>query len=159
MAFSEYLENFDGPLARLVRACFPKPLPDPWPKEVDDEVRSLDAVPVCIDCLYPQVDHRWFCPHCGRPNGEYVTVMPFLQLFAVGEFFRKGVIGPPEKRKGVVFFLVLYSLCEYNIFAPLYWFWLIRRGIGKPICQERRIDLVFAADAPAPARQAPGRAL
>jgi hypothetical protein len=147
MTLSEYLQSFDGPLARLVRRwCrqwFPAAPPDPWPEQVDEDARSPDAVPLCIDCLRPQTGLGWFCPHCGHATGEFVTLMPYLQIFAAGEVFRKGVIGPPEKRKGVLVFLFLYSFGEYSVFAPLYWFWMIRRAMGQPICEERRKDLTL----------------
>jgi hypothetical protein len=111
---------------------------DPWPTEIDVAVRDREAVPLCINCLFPQEAHRWFCPHCGFPTGDYVAVMPYLQVFVVGEVLRKGVMGPPERRIGVQLFLVLYSLAEYTFFAPIYWFWMLRRALGKPICLEYR---------------------
>ena len=151
MTLSEYLESFDGPLARLVRRWFrqwfPKAPSDPWPKDVDEDARSREAVPLCIDCLHPQTGHGWFCPHCGHATGEFVTLMPYLQIFATGEVFRKGVMGPPEKRKRVLVFLFLYSLGEYSVFAPLYWFWMICRATGQPICNEQRKDLAWEEQA------------
>ena len=147
MKLSEYLASFDGPLAHLVLGFCPEVPPDPWPEDVDAAVRSLDAVPLCIDCLCPQEGHRWFCPHCGKATGEFVAWMPYLQLFLVGEIFRKGVLGPPDKRKGPLIFLVLYSLSEYAVFAPLYWFWLFRRARGRPICCEVRKPLQIEDDA------------
>lgn len=106
---------------------------DPWPAEVDAAVKAPSAVPLCTNCLYPQEHHRWFCPHCAFPTGDYVPLMPYLQIFVVGEVLRQGVSGPPERRPGVQAFLVLYSLTEYAFFAPLYWFWMLRRAQGKPL--------------------------
>ena len=78
----------------------------------------------------------WFCPLCGYPTGDFVATMPYVTVFLDGELFRRGVIGTPEKRKGVLIFLVIYSTASYTIFAPIYWFWMIRKAQGKPICHE-----------------------
>ena len=135
-------------LFRKIRAMAAEAPPDPWPQEVDVAVKAREAIPVCTNCLFPQEGHRWFCPHCGYPAGEYVTTMPYLQIFAVGEVFRRGVLGPPEKGFARKAFLVIYSVCEYAIFAPVYWFWMVRKSRGKPICTARREGLKFdeAAD-------------
>jgi len=129
---------FDGPLARLLLSAIPPGRPDPWPKEIDIAVRKPDAVPLCINCLYPQAAHRWFCPHCAHPSGDCVMFMPYLQIFCVSSIFRAGVLGPPDRRFGANFFLFLYSLTQYSFFAPLYWFWMLRKAQGKPICDENR---------------------
>ncbi|HVU36491.1 MAG TPA: hypothetical protein VHE61_23835 [Opitutaceae bacterium] len=52
-------------------------------------------------------------------------------------------MGPPERRKGVPLFLIIYSTYQYALFAPLYWYWMLRRAQGKPICAERRTDLTL----------------
>jgi hypothetical protein len=130
-------------LFRKIREIASKTSPDPWPQEVDLAVKARDAVPMCINCLYPQEGHRWFCPHCAFPTGEYVTIMPYLQIFAVGEVFRRGVIGPPETGFARKAFFVIYSASEYVVFAPIYWFWMARKARGKPICRARRDDLKF----------------
>jgi hypothetical protein len=129
--------HFNGPLARWLRRAL-TPTPDPWSAEVTTQVNSDSAVPLCPDCLLVQGPNRWFCPRCGFPTGDYVAVMPYLQVFVVGELFRRGVSGLPERRKGVQCFLVIYSLCEYTIFAPVYWFWMYRRSRGGPICVRLR---------------------
>ncbi len=131
---------YDGPLARLVRRMGAVRQPDPWPAEFDAAVRDPAAVPLCLNCLCPQKRHVWFCPVCGFPTGDYVATMPYLTAFLDGECFRKGVMGPPERRTGVLVFPVVYSTASYGIFAPLYWFWMVRRAQGKPICHERRWD-------------------
>lgn len=68
--------------------------------------------------------------------------MPYLQNFAVGEFFRRGVMGPPEPRLGIQVFLTIYSMSQYSIFAPVYWYWMMCRSLGKPIATEHRPELV-----------------
>jgi len=146
MDLSDFLSRYDGPLARWLRRLWSEFPPDPWPKDVDAAVRSSEAVPLCIDCLYPQEAHRWFCPHCGKPTGDYVALMPYLQVLVMGELFRSGVLGPPERRRGAQIFLVVYSAAQYGVFAPLYWFWMLRKAQGEPICQEVRKDLPFAEE-------------
>lgn len=134
--------RFNGPLAAAAARTWNGILrhgrPDPWPAEVDAAVRDPAAVPLCVNCLQPQAGHHWFCPHCGGPTGEYVATMPYLYIFQQGEFFRRGVMGPPERRVGVLVFQALYAAANYSFFAPVYWFWMVRRAQGRPICVERR---------------------
>ena len=130
-------------LVRKIRHIASTAPPDPWPEEIDLAVKDRGAIPVCVNCLYPQEGHRWLCPHCAFPTGEYVTTMPYLQVFAVGEFFRRGVIGPPAMGFIGLAAFVFYSASQYAPFAPIYWFWMIRRASGKPICSEHRKDLKF----------------
>jgi hypothetical protein len=72
---------------------------------------------------------------------DYVPMMPYLQVFVVGEVLRRGVMGAPDRRAGVYAFLILFSLSQYIFFAPLYWFWIMRKAQGKPICQVQRGDI------------------
>jgi hypothetical protein len=131
--------RFNGPLARLMR----QRTPDPWSLDVDRAMRGADAVPLCTNCLYPQDDGKWFCPHCDFPGGEYVATMPYLLIFPMGELLRRGVIGPPEKGFGLKLFFVLYSLAQYSLFAPIYWYWMARKASGRPICQAVRKEIPF----------------
>ena len=138
--------HFNGPLARLLREAFADKHPDPWPVEMDIAVRDYTAVPLCLNCLFPQGRHSWFCPQCAYPTGDFVTSMPYLPVFVDGELFRRGVMGPPEKRVGVLLFYFFYAGASFNFFAPLYWFWMIRRWHGKPICYEHRRGIQFEED-------------
>lgn len=133
---------FSGALTMAVRRWLTPP-PDPWPAEVASAVNSNAAAPLCTNCLAEQPPHRWFCAHCGFPNGDQIAVMPYLHVFVIGEALRKGVMGPPEKRRGVQLFLVLMSLAEYSLFAPVYWYWMYRRAVGRPINEERRPELTL----------------
>ncbi len=141
---------FNGPLARFVRNLFHRGPPDPWSREEDAAVRAREAVALCVNCLAPQPPHRRFCPECAYPTGEFVATMPYLTNYVVGEALRQGVIGPPERRVGVLAFLVLYSTTQYSIFAPLYWYWLYRRARGRPICQAVRKEPTVLTSGPTP---------
>lgn len=132
--------HFRGPLTDLLFGPPHETTPDPWPSEVDEAVRRRDAVPLCVNCLSPH-GHHWFCPHCGFPGGEYVTVMPYLHVFATGEALRRGVLGPPENNLPQTAMLVLFSAANYGPFAPLYWFWMSRKAAGRPICEIHRREL------------------
>ena len=138
--------RYNGPLTRFIRNTIALGRSDPWPADIDAEARDPRAVPLCLNCLCPQERHVWFCPVCGYPTGDYVATMPYLPALLNGEFFRRGVMGPPENRIGVQVFLVVYSAASYLFFAPLYWYWMIRRARGKPICFEREWDFEIEGD-------------
>jgi hypothetical protein len=131
---------------------------DPWPLEIDQAVRKRDAVPVCVDCLCPQESHGGFCRHCGFPTGEYVTSMPYLQIFAVGEFLRRGVTGPPDKSLFRQLGWAVSSMTQYSIFFPVYWFWLVSRACGRSIGQPHRVDLRFEDEEIAESNEDPSSA-
>ncbi len=146
--------RFNGPLARLLLPVSGS-TPDPWPAEIDAAAKQRDAIPLCLACLCPQETPRWLCPHCAFPAGNYSATMPFITVFVEGELFRRGVSGPPERNIGQTLFLILYSIASYNLFAPIYWFWLFRKATGKPISEGYRREYIPAAvagedDAPAP---------
>lgn len=128
--------RFNGPLARAVRAIFSAPHPDPWAPEVDAEVKAPSAVPLCISCLSPQPPHRWLCQCCGFPTGDFAPMMHYVQIYALGDLLRRGVTGAPERKIGVQVFLVLLATSQYGIFAPVYWYWMLRRARGRPIRAE-----------------------
>jgi hypothetical protein len=142
--------RYQGPLARALRRWWNSGFVDPWPKEIDEAVRRPDAEPVCLNCLMPQERHFWFCRECGHPGGEYLTVMPYLHIFTIGELMQRGVVGPPERRFWVTCGFVVVSTMEYTIFAPLYWFWMLRRALGRPICVrgEARLSIEESAENP-----------
>jgi len=139
MSFLErYLAQYDGPLARLVRATFQNARPDPWARDIDIAVRARDVPALCLNCTFPQEGHQWFCPNCGFPAGEFVTTMPYLYVFVLGEVMRRGVIGPPERSFPRTVSYVLFSAFEYTVFAPVYWYWMARKARGNPICRANR---------------------
>lgn len=143
MDLSDFLSRFEGPLAQLIRSFIPAATPDPWPHEIDLAVRSPEAIPLCISCLFPQEGRPWFCPHCGFPAGEFVAAMPYLHIFPTGEILRRGVMGSPDTGFLPATGFAFLSATQYGPFVPVYWFWMARKALGKPICQLRRVDLGF----------------
>jgi hypothetical protein len=83
----------------------------------------------------PQERHYWICDDCGSPGGEYANTMPFLHIFSLGELLRRGVLGKPEKKNLAILGFLIVSSLEYLIFAPIYWYWMYRKAIGRPICE------------------------
>ena len=53
--------------------------------------------------------------------------MPYVELFSEGEVFRNGVLDRVRLSPLTVAGYVLYSLTQYLILAPVYWFFLFRR--------------------------------
>lgn len=128
--------RFNGPLARWWRRTWASlAAPDPWTAAEDAAAREAAAVSLCTNCLYPQDRHTWFCPRCGFTSGEYVHLMPYLYVFTWGEVLRRGVSGPPEPGFWRKFGSVVLSVLSYVIFAPAYWYWMVRKARGRPICE------------------------
>jgi hypothetical protein len=130
-------------LISWIRRVASRSAPDPWPWDIELAIKARVAVPLCTNCVYRQVVRQWFCPRCGFPAGEFVTTMPYLHIFALGESMRRGVMGPPEKGFVRALFLVLFSTCQYGIFAPIYWFWMVRKARGRPIGAYSRNNFTF----------------
>lgn len=129
--------RYNGPLARWLRASL-RPTPDPWPAEIAADANRAEAQPLCLNCVTPHARHQRFCPTCGYPVDNLLALNPYLQIFVIGEVARRGVQGAPEKRVGVWLFLIVFSGMQYGVFAPVYWYWLLRRAAGRPIALEQR---------------------
>ena len=95
---------------------------DPWGEEIDLQIRSEDASPVCVRCFTPQAHAQWFCPECGASTGPYNNSMEYLRLFAVGEVLRNGVNGSIRHSKLTITGYVLLSASCYFVLAPVYWY-------------------------------------
>jgi len=131
--------DFDGPLIeRLYHALFGKPLtPDPWTPEDAAAANAPFAHKLCLRCLQPQprAPQSWFCPNCGEPDCDNVC-KPYLFIFSMGALFRRGVMGKPTKGfRGFceMLFLALSSFAQYNVFALIYWVWIILKELGIPL--------------------------
>jgi len=117
--------------------CHAADKPDPWSKETDEGIRDPAALPVCHHCFAPQEPAAWFCPECGAATGPYNNVMPYLNVFSVGEVVRSGV------KPGTRFNLlrtagyILVGFLEYHVFSPLYFFRLYRNHRSRKESAER----------------------
>jgi hypothetical protein len=107
------------------------PTPDPWDAEMGAGRATAEAAPLCHQCLQPHTDGLDFCPACGAPVGQYTNYLPFPYLFSVGHALRVGTSGTFRRSKLTVAGFLVFSLLEYVIFAPVYWFIFLRR-LGKP---------------------------
>ena len=130
-------EKLVGALGILVVTCFalwraiqwfnqsPR-TPDPWDAQVAEDISQDEAVPLCHRCLCPQSSKSDFCSECGAPVGEYTNWLPFPQLFSIGHLLRIGTFGEFKRSPLTVMGFWFFGLVEYTLFAPVYWFMLLR---------------------------------
>ena len=95
--------------------------PDSWDAEITRSLESPEATPVCHHCFTPQEHDRWFCPVCGSATGPYNNVMPYINIFSAGEVARNGVYNRIEHSGFSLFSYLAFSVFEYTVFAPVYW--------------------------------------
>jgi hypothetical protein len=119
-------------LGYLVRWLFTGPTrPDPWDETISAQIESTDATPLCHRCVTIHSHAAHFCPNCGAAVGDYNNVLPFEQLFSEGEVFRNGTTQRFRPTFLVVCGYLLLSAAAYMIFAPVYWFFLLR-NLSRP---------------------------
>jgi len=112
---------------RLARWVAESPVtPDPWGEEIAREINGPDAIEACPHCATPQSTTAWFCPHCGSAVGPYNNLMPYVCLFSEGEVLRNGTTGKFRINVLTIAGYFLCSLVTYVIFAPLFWYRLLR---------------------------------
>jgi len=102
------------------------PSPDPWDRDVAESLESETSEPLCYHCLAPQKDVRWFCQECGAAVGPYNNYDPYAQIFSQGQLLRTGVLDRIPRRPVVIIGYIILPLTHFFIFAPIYWFFLIR---------------------------------
>lgn len=100
--------------------------PDPWDTEVDEALRQPEVVEVCHHCFAAQPSAAKFCAECGSAVGAYNNLLPFEYIFSMGETLRTGVVGRYRVNFVTICGFFLWSLSQYMIFAPIYWFHWIR---------------------------------
>ena len=104
-----------------------QPPPEPWGPEIDAALARPDVVTVCHRCFAPQPDlPGWFCPECGGAVGAYNNWMPYLYIFSIGEVLSIGTFRRFSVRPLTVVGLILFSFTQYHVFAPIYWYRLVR---------------------------------
>ena len=100
--------------------------PDPWDAETKQKLSEPEAQEVCHHCLAPQPPTAWFCARCGSAVGTYNNWMPYVYIFSQGEVLRNGVTDKLRAGPLTIVGYLLYSLSNYFIFAPIYWFFLFK---------------------------------
>jgi len=100
--------------------------PDPWSAEIAASLEQPDATPICHRCLAPHSNQAWFCEHCGSAVGTYNNWMPYVCIFSEGEVFRNGVTDKMRASPLIIIGYLFYSLGNYFIFAPIYWFFFFK---------------------------------
>lgn len=114
-------------LGRVVLWFCGKPArPNPWDDDAEAKLHEPDAVSLCPRCLEPEREGVQFCRDCGCAVGPYVMWSPYLYIFALGDLLRTGVDRPLRASIPVLVFLLVISAGEYLVFAPIYWFFLVR---------------------------------
>ncbi len=108
------------------------PQPNPWDEDIEASLHEPDAVLLCPRCFEPEREGVQFCRDCGFPVGPYVLWSPYLYIFAVGDLLRTGVDRPFRVKRTTVCFLLVFSLLQYFVFAPVYWFFLFRNIRRQP---------------------------
>jgi hypothetical protein len=107
----------------FVRWLFNGPVtPDPWDAQVSASLTSEDATPLCCHCLAPHDASADFCAQCGAPVGQYTNWLPFPYLFSIGQALRLGTAGEYKRSRLTFWGFILFSIAEYTVFAPVYWF-------------------------------------
>ncbi|NQU09574.1 hypothetical protein HQ590_02190 [bacterium] len=104
-----------------------QPRPNPWGPEIDETLAQPDATPVCHRCFTPQPElPGWFCPCCGGAIGPDNNWMAYLQIFSIGEVLSTGTFHRFRVNGWTLTGFLLLSIGQYQVFAPVYWFWLCR---------------------------------
>ena len=114
-------------LWRLFRWFFGgKPGPNPWDEKTEEAINQPDATPICRRCLEPHEESARYCSHCGLPVDSLVPLSPFHQVFAVGDVLLTGTQRKFPVNWMTITGYVLLSMAQYLVFAPFYWFFLLR---------------------------------
>lgn len=114
-------------LWRLGRWFFGGPAsPNPWDEQVEQSIQEPDATPICRRCLQPHDENARYCAHCGLPVDALVPLSPFHQVFAIGDVLLTGTQRKFPVNWMTISGYVLLSMAQYLIFAPFYWFFLLR---------------------------------
>jgi hypothetical protein len=112
----------------LLRA---QPPADPWDAQVAADIAKSDAIPLCHHCLAPHSEAADFCPECGATVGQYTNWLPYPQLFSIGHVLRIGTFGNFKRSPLTVVGFWFFGFAEYTLFAPIYWFMLLRNKLNK----------------------------
>lgn len=100
--------------------------PDPWDAETAAALANANARPICHRCLRENDPQADFCEACGATIGQYTNWLPYPYIFSLGHTLRIGSAGEYRRAPWLVCGFLLLSAAEYVIFAPIYWFMMLR---------------------------------
>ena len=100
--------------------------PDPWDEQVAAELAGEDAQPICPHCLTAHDELQHFCSDCGAPVGTCTNLMPFVYLFSISHILRIGTSETFKRSRFLIVSFFFLGLAQYSIFAPVYWFKLLK---------------------------------
>jgi hypothetical protein len=108
--------------------------PNPWDEETEARIQQADATPLCTRCLEPQDPGVKFCRNCGLPVDSLVPFSPYLYAFALGDVLATGTTRNFKVNWLTMTGYLLLSFASYAVFAPFYWFFLLRnvRRMNNP---------------------------
>jgi len=123
--------------AHVLRVWRKRPVaPDPWGPDVAEALEKSDATPICTHCQCPHEASRWFCPECGRAVGQFISVMPPLCYFELGDSLREGSRGKFRPSSITVAGFVIFGLAAFAALTPLFflypvYLWLLFRNLPR----------------------------
>lgn len=100
--------------------------PDPWDESIAAGMEQENSHALCCRCLEPVPEGQHFCEHCGLPSEPCTNLSPYLYVFSLGDALRTGSFGRFTPKPLAIVGFLLFSLAEYTVFAPIYWFFLLR---------------------------------
>lgn len=110
-------------------------VPDPWDAQTAAALADDSARPLCHRCLTENDSNADFCGNCGATIGQYTNWMPYPYIFSLGHTLRIGTAGEFRQSRWLVFGFMLLAAAEYVVFAPVYWFLLLRNLHRKRVRQ------------------------
>ena len=100
--------------------------PNPWDEKTEESLNQPDAVPLCRRCLESHDPDARYCSNCGLPVDSMVPLSPFHQAFALGDVLLTGTQRRFPVNWLTITGFILLSMIQYLVFAPFYWFLLLR---------------------------------
>ncbi|MGJ8653358.1 MAG: hypothetical protein ACSHX8_08795 [Opitutaceae bacterium] len=127
------MKRFNGPLYHLLRRLWNVDAPNPYGTVEFVEPADEPEVPLCLNCLVPEEGHQWICSNCGWPTSFHGSQMSYIDVFCMGALLRSGVDGSVKLTRFRMIGLIIYSIMQYSIFSPLYWYRLSQAKKGNYI--------------------------
>jgi hypothetical protein len=120
-----------GLLRKFLLDTMASPMPaDPWSAEVELQMESDNALPLCPRCLEAHQPSAVFCPTCGNPVSEFATIFPLESYWSLGDVLRTGTSGRFHVSPLTVLGYTLMPLAFTTLLAPFYWYQM-SQNIGR----------------------------